>query len=105
MFNDPGSRMLAVDVSEPSLAHHRDLRDRQELLNLELMLDVRYGRIGVAMMRPVFRGLSLRQNEPSLLMVKEVLTGLADVHPLRNHHSLTPDLSCDAGLMERFLHG
>lgn len=153
-FNNPASCVLAVDVSEPSLEHHRYLRDRYELQNLELlpipiedlpsldrsfdlivstgvlhhvadpvagatalasclkphgvlalMLYARFGRIGVEMMQAVFRDLGLRQNEPSLLMVKEALAGLAADHPLQSYLSLAPDLNFDAGLVDSFLHG
>ena len=35
-FNNPGSRVLAVDVSQPSLGHHQFLKDKYGLGNLEL---------------------------------------------------------------------
>ena len=153
-YNNPDSRVLAIDVSEPSLAHHRLLADQYNLSNLELhqlpiedvsslgeqfdlivstgvlhhlhdpvegakalaaclkadgvlavMLYARYGRIGVEMMQAVFRELGLRQNEVSLLMVKDALAALADDHPLKSYLNLAPDLNFDAGLVDTFLHG
>jgi SAM-dependent methyltransferase len=35
-YNNPDSRVLAIDVSEPSLLHHRFLADQYNLSNLEL---------------------------------------------------------------------
>jgi SAM-dependent methyltransferase len=36
-YNNPGSSVVAIDVSEPSLAHHRALADQYNLANLELL--------------------------------------------------------------------
>ena len=36
-YRNPGSRVLGIDVSEPSLAHERHLRRRHNLENLELL--------------------------------------------------------------------
>ena len=35
-YTNPGARVVAIDVSEPSLDHHRALRDKYALKNLEL---------------------------------------------------------------------
>jgi SAM-dependent methyltransferase len=36
-YNNPGSRVLAIDVSDPSLEHHAFLRDRYGLRNLDIL--------------------------------------------------------------------
>ena len=153
-YNNPESKVVALDVSAPSLAHHRVLADQYNLANLELhqlpieevsslseqfdlivstgvlhhlhdplkgakalagclktdgvlalMLYARYGRIGVEMMQAVFRELGLRQNEVSLLMVKDALDALGNDHPLKSYLDLATDLNFDAGLVDTFLHG
>jgi SAM-dependent methyltransferase len=70
-----------------------------------IMLYARYGRIGVEMMQGVFRELGLRQDEPSVLMVKDALATLAADHPIRSYLAVAPDLQFDAGLVDTFLHG
>jgi len=37
-YTNPGARVVAVDVSEPSLEHHRHLKDKYGMRNLELNL-------------------------------------------------------------------
>ena len=37
-FTNPEARVVAIDVSEPSLAHHAFLKERHDLANLELHL-------------------------------------------------------------------
>jgi len=153
-YTNPRSRVVAIDVSQPSLDHHRFLKDTYGMQNLELhrlpieeagslgrdfdlivstgvlhhladpvagakalaallrrdgvmalMLYARYGRIGVEMLQAVFRDLGLKQNEASVLMVKEAITTLAPDHPVRSYLTLAPDLAFDAGLVDTFLHG
>jgi SAM-dependent methyltransferase len=153
-FTNPGARVVAIDVSQPSLDHHRFLKDKYGMQNLELhrlpieeagslgrdfdlvvstgvlhhladpvvgaqslaarlrpdgvmalMLYARYGRIGVEMLQAVFRDLGLKQNEASVLMVKEAIASLAPDHPLRSYIAMAPDLAFDAGLVDTFLHG
>jgi len=153
-YTNPSARVVAIDVSQPSLDHHRLLKDRYGMRNLELhqlpieevgalgrdfdlivstgvlhhladpvagaralaaclrpdgvlalMLYARYGRIGVEMMQAVFRDLGLRQNDASVLMVKEAIALLANDHPLRGYLAVAPDLEFDAGLVDTFLHG
>jgi SAM-dependent methyltransferase len=153
-FTNPASRVVAIDVSGPSLDHHRLLKEKYGLHNLELhrlpieevgslgrdfdlvvstgvlhhladplvgaralatclrpegvlalMLYARYGRIGVEMMQAVFRDLGLRQNEASVLMVREAIAALEQDHPLRSYLAIAPDLQYDAGLVDTFLHG
>ena len=70
-----------------------------------IMLYATYGRLGVEMMQSVFRELGLRQNDASLLMVKEGIDCLPDDHPLRPYLAMAPDLAFDAGLVDTFLHG
>jgi SAM-dependent methyltransferase len=153
-YTNPEARVVAIDVSQPSLDHHAYLKHRYGMKNLELhrlpiedvpsldrdfdlivstgvlhhmaepkagmkalatclrpdgvaaiMLYARYGRIGVEMLQGVFRELGLRQNEPSVLMVKDALATLAADHPIRSYLAFAPDLQFDAGLVDTFLHG
>ena len=151
---NPQARVVAIDVSGPSLDHHRLLKEKYGLKNLDLhllpieevgslgrdfdlvvstgvlhhmaepktgmkalagclrpdgvaaiMLYAKYGRIGVEMLQGVFRDLGLRQNDPSVLMVKDALATLSQDHPVRSYVSVAPDLQFDAGLVDTFLHG
>ena len=153
-YTNPEAKVVAIDVSQPSLDHHRYLKDKYALKNLELhrlpieevhslnrdfdlivstgvlhhmaepktgmkalaaclrpdgvaaiMLYAKYGRIGVEMLQGVFRELGLRQNDPSVLMVKDALATLSQDHPVRSYVSVAPDLEFDAGLVDTFLHG
>jgi SAM-dependent methyltransferase len=153
-FTNPEAKVVAIDVSQPSLDHHAYLKDRYAMKNLELhrlpieevgslnrdfdlivstgvlhhmaepkagmqalagclrpdgvaaiMLYAKYGRIGVEMLQGVFRELGLRQNDPSVLMVKDALATLSQDHPIKSYVSVAPDLEFDAGLVDTFLHG
>lgn len=153
-YTNPRARVVAIDVSQPSLDHHRVLKEKYAMQNLELhqlpieevgslgrsfdlvvstgvlhhmaepdagakalaaclrpdgvmalMLYARYGRIGVEMMQSVFRDLGLRQNDASVLMVKEAIATLPQDHPVRSYLAVAPDLQFDAGLVDTFLHG
>ena len=153
-YTNPEARVVAIDVSQPSLDHYAYLKDRYAMKNLELhrlpieevgslgrdfdlivstgvlhhmaepktgmkalaaclrpdgvvaiMLYARYGRIGVEMLQGVFRELGLRQNDPSVLMVKDALATLSQDHPIKSYVSVAPDLQFDAGLVDTFLHG
>jgi len=153
-YTNPEAKVVAIDVSQPSLDHHAFLKDKYAMKNLELhrlpieevgslnrdfdlivstgvlhhmaepksgmkalaaclrpdgvaaiMLYARYGRIGVEMLQGVFRELGLRQNDPSVLMVKDALATLSQDHPIKSYVSVAPDLQFDAGLVDTFLHG
>jgi SAM-dependent methyltransferase len=153
-FTNPEAKVVAIDVSQPSLDHHAYLKDRYAMKNLELhrlpieevgslnrefdlivstgvlhhmaepkagmkalaaclrpdgvaavMLYAKYGRIGVEMLQGVFRELGLRQNDPSVLMVKDALATLSQDHPIKSYVAVAPDLEFDAGLVDTFLHG
>jgi SAM-dependent methyltransferase len=153
-YTNPGASVVAIDISQPSLNHHRHLRDKYGMRNLELhhlpiedvgtlgrdfdlvvstgvlhhmaepkqgmralagclrpdgvaaiMLYARYGRIGVEILQSVFRDLGLRQDEASLVVVKEAIASLPQDHPLRSYLAMAPDLWFDAGLVDTFLHG
>jgi len=153
-YTNPEAKVVAIDVSQPSLDHHAYLKDRYAMKNLELhrlpieevhslnrgfdlivstgvlhhmaepktgmkalaaclrpdgvaaiMLYAKHGRIGVEMLQGVFRELGLRQNDPSVLMVKDALATLSQDHPVRSYISVAPDLEFDAGLVDTFLHG
>ncbi len=153
-YTNPQSHVVAIDVSQPSLDHQQQLKERYGLQNLELhrlpieavsslnrdfdlivstgvlhhlaepetglkalaaclrpegvvalMLYARYGRIGVEMLQGVFRELGLRQNDASVLMVREALASLPPEHPVMPYIATAPDLQFDAGLVDTFLHG
>lgn len=153
-YTNPGANVVAIDISDPSLDHHRYLKEKHGLSNLELhrlpieeapslgrefdlivstgvlhhmadppagikalskclrqdgamalMLYARFGRAGVEMMQSVFRSLGLRQDEPSLAIVKEAVSLLGPDHPLRSYMRIAPDLDNDAGVVDTFLHG
>jgi len=153
-YTNPGANVVAIDISDPSLDHHRYLKEKHGLSNLELhrlpieeapslgrefdlivstgvlhhmaeppagmkalakclrqdgamaiMLYARFGRAGVEMMQSVFRSLGLRQDEPSLAIVKEAVSLLSQDHPLQSYMRIAPDLDNDAGMVDTFLHG
>lgn len=153
-YTNPGSKVVALDVSTASLAHHQRLQERYGLHNLELhhlpiesvghlgrrfdlivstgvlhhladptaglqalaaclkadgvmalMVYAHYGRLGVEMLQGVFRDLGLQQVDSSLAIVRAALEVLPQDHPLRSYLSIAPDLHCDAGLVDTFLHG
>ena len=151
-YTNPLARIVAIDVSQSPLDHHRWLKKQYGLKNLELfnlpieevdqlnhqfdlivstgvlhhledpksalsalgqclrpdgvvaiMLYARNGRLGVEMMQTVFRDLGLKQDQPSLQMVKEAIGSLPAVHPLRPYLEIAPDLESDAGWIDTFL--
>ena len=153
-FTNPTAKVVAIDVSQPSLDHHTYLKDKYAMKNLELhrlpieevhtlgrdfdlivstgvlhhlaepntgikalasclrlegvvaiMLYAKYGRIGVEMLQGIFRELGLRQNDTSVLMVKDALAALAEDHLVRSYMAFAPDLRFYAGLVDTFLHG
>jgi SAM-dependent methyltransferase len=155
-YTNPGAKVVAVDVSQPSLDHQQYLKDKHGLWNLELhllpieelptlglefdlvvstgvlmvladpvagmkalgsclrpdgaaaiMLYAKYGRLGVEMMQTVFRDMGLRQDEPSLQIVKEAVSMLGPDHPLQSYLNISgsEDLQFDTGVVDTFLHG
>lgn len=153
-YNNPLARITAMDVSEPSLEHHRFLKNKYQLKNLELhclpieeiaslgqdfdliistgvlhhladptvglralakhlrpdgvaaiMVYASYGRMGVEMLKGICRDLGLRQDQPSLAVLKAAIACLPADHPLQSYLKLAPDLEFDAGLIDTFLHG
>ena len=153
-YTNPQARVVAIDVSQPSLDHHQYLKDKYRMENLELhllpiedvaslksdfdliistgvlhhlanpevgmnalgqclkpdgvialMLYAEFGRIGVEMLQGVFRDMGLRQNDASVLMVRDALASLPDGHPIKSYVSVAPDLQYDAALVDTFLHG
>jgi len=153
-LTNPQARVVALDVSQASLGHHRFLRQKYGLTNLDLhlipiedigslgrdfdliistgvlhhlaspelglkalarclrsdgvmalMLYAKYGRIGVDMLQSVCRDLGLGQDDASVQMVRDILGGLAEDHPVRSYMSIAPDLGYGAGLVDTFLHG
>lgn len=153
-YTNPEAKVVAIDVSGPSLDHHRYLKTRYGMANLEIhqlpieevqslgrdfdlivstgvlhhmadpqlgmdrlatclrrdgvmaiMLYAKYGRLGVEMLQTAFRELGMRQNDSSVLMVKEALAVLPQDHPIKSYIGMAPDLKFDAGLVDTFLHG
>ena len=153
-YLNPQARVVALDVSQPSLDHHQYLIDKYGMKNLELhllpieeastlnrdfglivstgvlhhlavpengmkalakclrpdgvmaiMLYAEFGRLGVEMLQAVFRDMGLRQDDASVLMVREALAALPDDHPINSYMAIAPDLQYDAGLVDTFLHG
>ncbi len=155
-YTNPGAKVVAVDVSQPSLDHQQYLKDKHGLWNLELhllpieelptlglefdlvvstgvlmvladpvagmkaiggclrpdgvaaiMLYAKYGRLGVEMMQSVFRDMGLRQDDPSLQIVREAVSMLGPDHPLQSYLKISgsEDLQFDTGLVDTFLHG
>lgn len=72
---------------------------------MAIMVYAKYGRVGVEAMQSVFRDLGLRQDERSIAIVKEAVTGLPESHPARAYMSLARDLNSDAGWVDTYLHG
>jgi SAM-dependent methyltransferase len=70
-----------------------------------IMLYARYGRVGVEALQAVFRDLALRQDEPSLSLVKETLSLLPREHLVQPYFPIAADLQFDPGLVDTFLHG
>ena len=153
-YTNPQARVVALDVSQPSLDHHQYLIDKYGMKNIELhllpieevhtlkrdfdlivstgvlhhlaapengmkaltkclredgviavMLYAEFGRIGVEMLQGVFRDMGLRQDDASVLMVRDAMLALPGDHPLNSYVSIAPDLQYDAGLVDTFLHG
>lgn len=72
---------------------------------LAVMLYAAFGRLGVEMMQSVFRDLGLKQDSPSVTLVREAIAGLPPEHPLQGYLSMASDLGDDAGIVDTFLHG
>lgn len=70
-----------------------------------IMVYAKYGRIGVEVMQSVFRDLALRQDDPSISVVKEAIGSLPETHPARAYMGLARDLNSDAGWVDTYLHG
>ena len=154
-YNNRSAKVVAVDISQPSLDHLQYLKDKYRLRNLELhrlpieelstlklnfdlivatgvlhllpdpvagmktlkgclrrdgalgvMLDAKYGRMGIEMLQSAFRNLGMGQDHASVQMVKEVITALPTEHPVHNYFKIAPvSAQSDAALADTFLHG
>lgn len=106
-------REFDLIVSTGSLHHIADPRQGVAALAgclrpdgvMAIMVYAKYGRVGVEAMQAVFRDLELRQDERSIAIVKEAVTGLPESHPARAYMSLARDLNSDAGWVDTYLHG
>jgi hypothetical protein len=72
-----------------------------------LTLYAKYGRTGVELLQSVFRDMGLRQDDPSVQIVKEAISVLPAQHPLRTYLKAEGDweLQYDAAVVDTFLHG
>ncbi|HXA88316.1 MAG TPA: class I SAM-dependent methyltransferase [Mycobacterium sp.] len=154
-FANPAAKVVAVDISQPSLDHQQYLKDKHGLWNLELhllpieelptlgldfdlivstgvlhhlakppvgmealagcvrrdgviavMLYAKYGRIGVELLESVFRDMELGQDDASVQIVKDTISGLSPDHPVQSYLKIARDLeSSDAAVVDTFLHG
>ncbi len=154
-YTNRSAKVVAVDISQPSLDHLQYLKDKYGLWNLELhrlpieelstlklnfdlvvstgvlhllpdpvagmkalkgclrrdgalgvMLDAKYGRMGIEMLQSAFRNLGMGQNDASVQMVKEVITALPTEHPVHNYFKIASvSAQSDAALADTFLHG
>jgi SAM-dependent methyltransferase len=153
-FKNPSAKVVAIDVSQPSLDHLQFLKDKHSLQNLELrllpieelpalgldfdlvictgvlhhladpaqgmralagclrpdgvasvMVYAKYGRIGVDMVASIFQHLGMGQDDPSVQLVKDTISMLAEDHPARTYVKSSPDLDADTGVVDTFLHG
>jgi SAM-dependent methyltransferase len=67
-----------------------------------LMLYARYGRVGLEMLHHLFKRLDLKQDKPSLAIVKETLGRLPPSHPARARLAID-DMRHDGGIIDLFL--
>lgn len=70
---------------------------------MSVFLYGRYGRIGIELMQDLFRRLGLPQDEPSVALVKQVLSALPPEHPLAPVRHTLGDTDFDAGVVDTFL--
>jgi SAM-dependent methyltransferase len=71
-----------------------------------VMLPAKYGRMGIEMLQSVFRSLEMAENDTSIQMVKEVISGLPMEHPVHNYFKIAPvSAQTDAALAATFLRG
>ena len=70
-----------------------------------IMVYAKYGRVGVKVMQSVFRDLALRQDDKSILIVKEAIDSLPEMHPARTYMGLALDLHSNAEWVDTYLPG
>lgn len=72
---------------------------------LAVMVNAKYGRLGVELLESVFEDMGLRQDESSVKLVKETISVLPKGHPFRSYLKIAEDLQSDAALVDTFLGG
>lgn len=70
-----------------------------------IMVYAKYGRVGVQVMQSVFRDLALKQDDRSILVVKEAIESLPETHPARAYMGLATDLHSNAEWVDTYLPG
>jgi len=71
---------------------------------LQSMLYGTYKRVGVYMLQKLFRLMGLEQTQEDLMIVKATLKELSQHHSANTYLRSAPDLDCDSGLVDTFLH-
>jgi SAM-dependent methyltransferase len=71
---------------------------------ISAMVYGRYNRAGVYTLQEVFHRVGLKQDGPSLDVVKATLAVLPPWHHARSYLGTAPDLGYDSGLVDTFLH-
>jgi len=72
---------------------------------LAVMVNAKYGRLGVELLESIFQDMGLRQDESSVKLVKETISVLPKGHPFRSYLKIAEDLQSDAALVDTFLGG
>jgi SAM-dependent methyltransferase len=70
-----------------------------------VMVYAHYGRLGIEALQALFRMLELKQDEPSLAVVKDTFARVSPNHLIQPYRQLASDLNFDGGLVDTFLHG
>jgi SAM-dependent methyltransferase len=70
-----------------------------------VMVYAHYGRLGIEALQSLFRMLDLKQDEPSLAVVKDTLARVGTDHLIQPYRRIATDLNFDGGMVDTFLHG
>jgi SAM-dependent methyltransferase len=73
---------------------------------LGVMLNAKYGRIGIEMLQLAFSNMGLRPDDESVQKVREIISALPPEHPVHNYFKIAPaSAQSDAALTSVFLSG
>lgn len=73
---------------------------------LGVMLNAKYGRIGIEMLQLAFRNIGLGPDDESVQKVREIISALPPEHPVHNYFKMAPvSAQTDAALASVFLNG